>query len=67
MPAPPELLSFIDASAPAFIARLGEAVAIPSISGEPLRRPAVIEMAHWLDAQLRAVGVTSFLDGFRIR
>ncbi|KAJ7291906.1 hypothetical protein C8J57DRAFT_1705304 [Mycena rebaudengoi] len=40
MPAPPELLSFIDASAPAFIARLGEAVAIPSISGEPLRRPA---------------------------
>ncbi|KAJ7291897.1 hypothetical protein C8J57DRAFT_1274164 [Mycena rebaudengoi] len=61
MPAPPELLSFIDASAPAFIARLGEAVAIPSISGEPLRRPAVIEMAHWLDAQLRAVGVSTRL------
>ncbi|KAJ7291910.1 hypothetical protein C8J57DRAFT_1458542 [Mycena rebaudengoi] len=59
MPTPPELLSFIDASAPAFIARLGEAVAIPSISGEPLRRPVVIEMADHkvvCDAVVQAIG-----------
>jgi hypothetical protein len=34
-PDTPELLSYIDASAPAFTARLSEAVAISSISGNP--------------------------------
>ncbi|KAJ6603299.1 hypothetical protein DFH09DRAFT_1124141 [Mycena vulgaris] len=61
MPAPPELLSYIDSHTDAFIARLGAAVAIPSISGDPAFRPRVVEMAHWLDAQLRAVGVTTSL------
>jgi Cys-Gly metallodipeptidase DUG1 len=58
MPAPAELLSYIDASAPAFIARLSEAVAIPSISGDPAFRPHVLKMSDWLAAQLKAVGVT---------
>ncbi|KAJ7825080.1 hypothetical protein B0H13DRAFT_2375126 [Mycena leptocephala] len=57
MPAPPELLSYIDASAPAFIARLSEGVAIPSIR-QPAFRPHVLAMSHWIAAQLRAVGVT---------
>ncbi|KAJ6587365.1 glutamate carboxypeptidase [Mycena sp. CBHHK59/15] len=61
MPAPAELLNYIDANADAFIARLAEAVSIPSISGDPARRPDVIKMAHWLDAQLRAAGVTTSL------
>jgi Cys-Gly metallodipeptidase DUG1 len=39
MPAPPELLSYIDASARAFIAWLSEGVAIPSISGNPPSAP----------------------------
>ncbi|KAJ7445447.1 hypothetical protein FB451DRAFT_1376152 [Mycena latifolia] len=57
MPAPAELLSYIDAHTDAFIARLSEAVAIPSISGDPAFRPAVHKMSDWLAAQLRAVGV----------
>ncbi|KAJ7083462.1 hypothetical protein C8R44DRAFT_822476 [Mycena epipterygia] len=59
MPAPKELLSYIDAQTDAFIARLGEAVAIPSISGDPAFRPSVLKMSEWLDTQLRAVGVTT--------
>jgi Cys-Gly metallodipeptidase DUG1 len=50
-------MSYIDASAPAFIARFSEAVAIPSISGDPAFRPHVA-MSDWLAAQLKAVGVT---------
>ncbi|KAJ7445454.1 hypothetical protein FB451DRAFT_1292877 [Mycena latifolia] len=57
MPAPAELLSYIDAHSDAFIERLSQAVAIPSISGDPAFRPAVREMSYWLAAQLRAVGV----------
>ncbi|KAF7358799.1 CNDP dipeptidase [Mycena sanguinolenta] len=59
MAAPKELLDWIDASAPAFIARLGEAVAIPSISSDPAHRPHVLEMSNWLNEQLQAVGVTT--------
>jgi Cys-Gly metallodipeptidase DUG1 len=57
MAAPKEFLSYIDAHADAFIERLAEAVAIPSISGEPERRPEVLRMAAWLEAQLKALGV----------
>ncbi|KAJ7127521.1 hypothetical protein C8R43DRAFT_1027528, partial [Mycena crocata] len=46
MPAPPELLSYIDAHAEPFIARLAQAVAIPSISGDPAFRP-VHQMSAW--------------------
>ncbi|KAF7358639.1 CNDP dipeptidase [Mycena sanguinolenta] len=57
MAAPKELLDWIDASAPAFITRLSEAVAIASISGDPAYRPRVLEMSNWLNKQLKAVGV----------
>ncbi|KAJ6545620.1 hypothetical protein B0H19DRAFT_1267020 [Mycena capillaripes] len=71
MPAPAELLSYIDANTDAFIARLSEAVSIASISGGPAYRPKVLEMSDWLNSQLRAVGVetrqadlgTHFMDG----
>ncbi|KAF7334577.1 CNDP dipeptidase [Mycena venus] len=59
MPAPPELLQWIDSKTSAFIARLSEAVGIPSISGDPAFRPSVIEMSNWLNKQLQAVGVTT--------
>ncbi|KAJ7834379.1 hypothetical protein B0H14DRAFT_2798608 [Mycena olivaceomarginata] len=59
MPAPAELLKWIDASSDAFIARLAEAVAIPSISGDPAFRPHVLRMSDWVNAQLQAVGVTT--------
>ncbi|KAJ6473884.1 hypothetical protein C8R45DRAFT_794175, partial [Mycena sanguinolenta] len=59
MAAPKELHDWIDASAPAFIARLAEAVAIPSISGDPAFRPRALEMSDWITAQLKAVGVTT--------
>ncbi|KAJ7181497.1 hypothetical protein C8R43DRAFT_1093229 [Mycena crocata] len=51
MPAPPQFLFYVDASAEAFIARLKRAVAIPSIS-----------VHHtWLNKELRNVGVTTKL------
>ncbi|KAJ6473853.1 hypothetical protein C8R45DRAFT_835147 [Mycena sanguinolenta] len=59
MAAPKELHDWIDASAPAFIARLAEAVAILSISGDPAFRPRVLEMSDWITVQLKAVGVTT--------
>lgn len=59
MPAPAELLKWIDASSDAFIARLAEAVAIPSISGDPAFRPHVLRMSDWVNARLQAVGVTT--------
>ncbi|KAJ7686405.1 hypothetical protein B0H17DRAFT_1204306 [Mycena rosella] len=52
MPAPTELLSYIDAHT-AFIARLAEAVAIPSMSGGPVFRPSGLQMPQWLDTQLQ--------------
>ncbi|KAJ7067201.1 hypothetical protein C8F01DRAFT_1120624, partial [Mycena amicta] len=61
MPAPPEFISYVDAQADRFIARLSDAVAIPSISGDPAYRPSVIKMAHWLDGELKALGVTTKL------
>ncbi|KAJ7181483.1 hypothetical protein C8R43DRAFT_1083793 [Mycena crocata] len=61
MPAPPEFLSYVDASANEFISGLKAAVAIPSISGDPAFRPRVIEMANWLNKKLHDVGVTTKL------
>ncbi|RDB17221.1 Cys-Gly metallodipeptidase dug1 [Hypsizygus marmoreus] len=61
MPAPPEFLQFIDDNANAFIQRLGEAVAIPSISGDATHRADVVKMAEWLNTHLQAVGVTTQL------
>jgi len=46
----------VDSLASTFIERLSEAVAIPSISAEPARRPDVVRMGHWLADQLRGLG-----------
>ncbi|KAF7316621.1 CNDP dipeptidase [Mycena chlorophos] len=61
MPAPPEFLAYVDAQSARFIQRLSDAVAIPSISGDGAFRPSVIKMAHWLDGELKALGVTTKL------
>ncbi|SJL10080.1 probable DUG1-Cys-Gly metallo-di-peptidase [Armillaria ostoyae] len=61
MPAPPELIKFIDDNAESFIKRLGEAVAIPSVSGDAKHRQDVFKMAHWLNAQLNSYGVETQL------
>lgn len=46
----------IDASKDGFIARLAEAVAIPSISGAAKHRPEVVRMAQWMAKSLEQVG-----------
>ena len=76
MPAPREFVDFVDKNADAFIKRLAEAVAIPrsdmyislasvlhcsSVSGEPDKRNEVIKMVHWMDHQLKAVGLQTEL------
>ncbi|TRM67091.1 hypothetical protein BD626DRAFT_484722 [Schizophyllum amplum] len=57
MAAPKDFLEFVDANADLFIQRLGEAVAIPSVSGDPSHRQDVLKMSNWLNAQLQALGV----------
>lgn len=39
-----------------FIARLADAVAIPSVSADPAYRPKVVEMAHFLEKELAQLG-----------
>lgn len=46
----------VDASADHYIDRLRRAVAIPSISAEPARRPDVVRMGEWLGDELKALG-----------
>jgi len=48
----------VDSLQDAFIERLREAVAIPSISSEDKRRPDVVKMGHWLSDQIKALGGT---------
>ncbi|KZT66621.1 CNDP dipeptidase [Daedalea quercina L-15889] len=57
MPAPEKFTSFIDENADSFIQRLKEAVAIPSVSGDPKHRPDVFKMGSWLQSQLESLGV----------
>jgi len=55
----PNLASFhqqVDSSAEDFIERLRQAVAIPSISADEERRPDVVRMGKWLQAQLESLG-----------
>ncbi|KAF7328057.1 CNDP dipeptidase [Mycena kentingensis (nom. inval.)] len=59
MAAPADFLAYVDANADRFIKRLSDAVAIPSISGDPAFRPHVHKMAAWLDAELKSLGVTT--------
>ncbi|KAL7284561.1 hypothetical protein ACG7TL_001853 [Trametes sanguinea] len=53
--------SYIDESAPEFIDRLAQAVAIPSVSTDAARRPDVLKMGAWLNDQLQSLGVTTKL------
>ena len=46
----------VDSSADIFIDRLSKAVAIPSISAEDARRPDVVKMGKFLQAQLESLG-----------
>ncbi|GHJ85713.1 hypothetical protein NliqN6_2115 [Naganishia liquefaciens] len=53
----PQFLKFIDENQDAFIQRLAEAVAIPSVSGDPAYRPDVHRMGDWLASKLESLGV----------
>lgn len=55
----------VDALQDAFVERLRKAVAIPSVSAEPERRPDVVKMAEWLKSELETLGasVTFYLPG----
>ncbi|CAO1624913.1 unnamed protein product [Jaminaea pallidilutea] len=48
--------SQIDANKANLIARLAEAVQIPSISGAAKHRPQVVEMAQWMAKSLESIG-----------
>ncbi|KAH6697386.1 glutamate carboxypeptidase [Plectosphaerella plurivora] len=48
----------VDADADHFIERLRKAVAIPSISAEPARRPDVVRMGEFLADELKALGAS---------
>ncbi|KAG6835510.1 hypothetical protein H0H93_000694 [Arthromyces matolae] len=61
MPAPAAFLQYVDDNADAFIQRLSDAVAIPSVSGDPVHRDDVVKMANWLNNQLKAFGVETQL------
>ncbi|PPQ82701.1 hypothetical protein CVT25_009398 [Psilocybe cyanescens] len=61
MPAPTQFLKYIDSNTDAFIKRLGDAVAIPSISSDPTHRKDVFAMADWLNEQLKQLGVDTKL------
>ncbi|KAK0619629.1 hypothetical protein B0T14DRAFT_566459 [Immersiella caudata] len=51
----------VDALSDRFIERLREAVAIPSVSSEPARRPDVVRMGHYLRDQLTKLGAVAEL------
>lgn len=61
MPAPASFTNYIDTHAGAFIKRLGDAVAIQSISSDARRRQDVIVMGNWLNGQLNELGVETKL------
>lgn len=56
MPEFTELFNHIAKSESKFIDRLSEAVAIPSVSGDPSRRSEVFRMGKWLASQLTELG-----------
>lgn len=55
------LFATLEASEPAYIQRLAEAVAIPSVSGSAKYRQHVYQMADWLAAQLKKAGASAEL------
>lgn len=58
MPANPEFLKYVDEHQEDFIDRLGKAVAIPSVSGDPAHRKDVFAMADYLASELRSLGAS---------
>lgn len=54
-----KFLSQVDKNQKAYIDRLAESVAIPSVSGDASYRKHVFEMADWLKQQLDKLGATS--------
>jgi len=54
-------LEYINANAGKLVQRLAEAVEIKSVSGDASYRGETIAMGHWLDKQLKALGVTTVL------
>ncbi|CAN6629588.1 cys-Gly metallodipeptidase Dug1p [Trichomonascus vanleenenianus] len=53
-----QLFNKIDELKPQFIARLAEAVAIPSVSADAEHRPEVVRMGKWLEKELGELGCT---------
>ncbi|VBB76559.1 Putative Glutamate carboxypeptidase-like protein [Podospora comata] len=51
----------VDDMSDAFIERLRQAIAIPSISSEAARRPDVVRMGHWLADELNKLGAQAEL------
>nr|KAJ3422862.1 hypothetical protein HK105_005946 [Polyrhizophydium stewartii] len=49
---------YIDKNQDHYVRRLGEAVAIPSVSGTVQHRPEVVRMGHWLEAELKRLGAS---------
>ena len=51
------IYAHIDSQESVYINKLAEAVAIPSVSGDPLYRSHVFKMGEWLTQQLQDLGV----------
>lgn len=52
-----DVFGYIDSNKDKFIKNLRDAVAIPSVSGQPERRDDVITMVHWMEERLKKLGV----------
>ncbi|KAG9087230.1 hypothetical protein FRC06_002631 [Ceratobasidium sp. 370] len=59
--APREFLEYVDSHQEAFVKRLANAIAIPSVSGDASYRKHVHEMGAFVQRELEAVGVTTKL------
>ncbi|KAG8741213.1 hypothetical protein FRC10_003172 [Ceratobasidium sp. 414] len=59
--APREFLEYVDAHQEAFVKRLADAIAIPSVSGDASYRKHVHDMGAFVQRELEAVGVTTKL------
>ncbi|KAB5591097.1 Cytosolic nonspecific dipeptidase [Ceratobasidium theobromae] len=59
--APREFLDYVDAHKDAFVQRLSDAIAIPSVSGDASYRKHVHEMGHFVQRELNALGVDTKL------
>ncbi|KAH0831078.1 hypothetical protein J3R83DRAFT_13623 [Lanmaoa asiatica] len=57
----PEFLKYVNEHAAKFVQRLADAVQIKSISSDVTCRSETIAMGHWLENQLKALGVTTVL------